>query len=63
MVDINGLWKVNQVLPCLTTREAGGANIFPDWLPRHINAKEMLVLHEVLQQVRVTRPDSLRRHW
>ena len=37
-------------LPCLTTREGGG-HIFPDWLPRHINAKEMLALHEVLQQV------------
>ena len=50
------------LLPCHTTREGGG-DLFPDWLPRHINAKEMLALHEVLQQVCVTHPDSLRHHW
>lgn len=40
--------------------EAGGD--FPsDWLPRHINAKEMFALHEVLEQFCTIHPDALRR--
>ena len=47
-------------MPYYSTPEAGGD--FPsDWLSKHINAKEMLDLHEALQQVCVTHSGSLQR--